>query len=456
MIPRKFRTLMICAGLIAGCFAMALAADTITGVARNQTDGRFAAGDVVVLLCPGRNMQEETRTRTNSQGSFTLKVRYPDAPHLVRILHQGINYDQVASAGDAVSIDVFDAAAKVQGVTGSIEIIRVGTNGNFLHVSDMVEIKNESSPPLTQASERTFEVYLSAQAKFDSVLAAGSGAGSRAGSGKIGMMISAAPVPGEPGHYTVNFPLRPGTTKFAFNYNLPYDGRATFRIKSMYPLQQLAVMIPPTMKFKSLSSAFQVLHTGNDSYQVEAVNQVKAGVRPEFEILGTGAFPALPVQAESESPPKLPVVPLPTVPSVSDNSRARTQLQDANILRTVPAAALPASSSGFQWWVVGAGAVLLIGACGFFLWRKLRVSTNAITTDVQKTQQRGQTSALLIAAFEEELSHLEVERLHGTISVEEYASAKQALEGTVKRASARAGAEAAQLQPDGLSVRTTR
>jgi len=70
----------------------------------------------------------------------------------------------------------------------------------LLHVSDMVEIKNESSPPLTEAGERTFEVYLPANAKIDSVLAAGPG--------EMGVMISAVPVPDEPGHYAVNFPLR--------------------------------------------------------------------------------------------------------------------------------------------------------------------------------------------------------------------------------------------------------
>jgi hypothetical protein len=105
------------------------------------------------------------------------------------------------------------------------------------------EIKNESSPPLTQVGERTFEVHLQAEAKISSVLAAGPG--------NIGVMIFPALVPGEPGHYTVNFPLRPGETKFAFNYNLLYEGHAAFQTRHAYALQQLAVMIPTTMNFSS-------------------------------------------------------------------------------------------------------------------------------------------------------------------------------------------------------------
>src|SRR6266700_3044865 len=123
------------------CSVVMLASDTITGVARNQTRNRLAVGDEVILLRLDQGMQEEARTKTDSHGSFTLNVLHPDALHLVRVVHQGVNYDQRASADDAVSIDVFDAAAKVQVVTGSIEFIRIGTHGSLLHVSAMIEIK---------------------------------------------------------------------------------------------------------------------------------------------------------------------------------------------------------------------------------------------------------------------------------------------------------------------------
>lgn len=419
---------MLCLAILACCSAAALATDAITGVVRNQTSGRLAAGDEVILLrldqtSLNQGMPEEARTRTDSQGAFTIKVRYPDAPHLVRVLHQGVNYDQRASPGMALSIDVFDAVSKVQGVTSSIEIIRIGTAGNRLHVSDMVEIKNDSSPPLTLAGEHTFEAYLPAHAKIDSVLAAGPG--------KVAVLISAAPVDGEPGHYAVNFPLRPGATKFAFNYDLPYDGRATFRPKSMYPQQQLAVMIPPTMKFTSRSPAFQVLGTGNDHYQVEAANHVKAGEGPEFEISGVGALPALPAQTQSPQKPQVSAAPN---PALSAQGGSGAPVRGANSLSVVPGFGLFAPSSRLQWWVLGASAVLVVGACGFLLGRRPQRSADAMTTAVQKTEEPGQPSAPLVEVLKGQMFQLEVDRLLGTISAEEYDSAQQALEVTVKRA----------------------
>src|SRR5207249_12104745 len=150
-------------------------------------------------------------------------------------------------------------------ITGGIEILRTGTNGDLLHVSDLVEITNVSSPPLTQVGEHTFEVYLPASAKIDSVMAAGPE--------DMGMMISVTPVPGQPGHCAVNFPLRPGATKFAFNYDLPYDGHVAFHPKFAFPVQQLAVMIPPTMNFSFRSPAFKILEPA--TVAIKSMRQAK-------------------------------------------------------------------------------------------------------------------------------------------------------------------------------------
>jgi hypothetical protein len=429
---RSQRRIILCLALIAGCSVGTLAADTVTGVARNRTLGQFAIGDEVILLRLDQGMQEEARTKTDSQGSFTLKVQLTDKPHLLRVLHQGVNYDQQVSAGDVVSVDVFDSAAKVQGLAGSIEIIRTGTKGDLLHVSDMIEIRNDSSPPLTQAGERTFEVYLPTHAKIDSVLAASSG--------KMGVMISATPVPGEPGRFTVNFPLRPGATKFAFNYDLPYDGRATFRTRRLYPLQQLAVMIPPTMKFSSRAPAFQVLPTGNSNYQVQAANRVNAGEGPEFEISGAGALPAL--QAQAQPPPKAAATGATPAPSAPSSSPAPTRRVDNS-----RGSGLSAPASRRKWWVLGVGGFLVLGAGGFWLWRGKRLFVhrqfaNRLFANPGTVAERTELgSASSSEVLKEELFRLEIDRLHGTISGEEYDSARQALEGTIKRALARAGAK---------------
>jgi hypothetical protein len=270
------------------------AATSITGTVKNLTLNQPSAGDEVLLLRLDRGMERETHTKTGPQGSFSLHVQNPAKSYLVRVIHQSVTYDRRASAGDVLSIDVFDAALRVSGITSTIEILRAGTNGGLLHISDLYELKNNSNPPITQAGDRSFEVYLPANARLDSVLAAGPE--------KIGALITADLVPGEPGHYTVSFPLRPGETKFAFNYDLPYHGAAAFQTKRAYPLQQFAVMFPPTMSFSSRSSAFELLTTGRSDYQVQVTSQLAAGEGPGFEVSGSGALPPLGNQVNSLVP----------------------------------------------------------------------------------------------------------------------------------------------------------
>jgi hypothetical protein len=330
----------------------ALGASHITGSVRNQSRGEPAAGDEVILVRVDRGMQGEARAKTDEHGAFTLDVPHPDKPYLVRVVHWGVSYDLPAFAGDALSIQVFDAATRVRGITGTIEILRTGTIGNLLHVSDLVEIKNESSPPLTQAGERTFDVYLPANAKIDSVLAAGPG--------KMGATISASSVPGEPGHYTVNFPLRPGATKFAFNYDLPYHGHVVFQTKHAYPLQQFAVMIPPTMKFSSRSPAFKILATGDSRYQVRAANQLQAGEGPGFEVSGAGTLPSVGDQANSQAGS-----PSPAPPNPARSAPARAALPslasiDSRLKHTPP----PSQSLV----LAGVTSILLV-ACALLVWR---------------------------------------------------------------------------------------
>ncbi len=361
------------------CYSTAaLGANTISGSVRNQSRGEPASGDDVILVRLDGGMQEKARVKTDAQGVFTFNAQSPDKPYLVRVFHQGVFYDRQVSDAQPLSIEVYDTASEVHGIAGTIEILRTGTNGKLLHVSDMVEISNSSSPPLTQAGERTLEVYLPATAKIDSVLAAAPG--------NMAVVISAAAVSGEPGRFTVNFPLRPGATKFAFNYDLPYHGRVSFHLKHAYPLQQLAVMTPAAMKFSSRSPAFEIFKTGNSRYQVHAASQLKAGEGPEFEVSGTGALPPLGDQASSHHRFLSPASPNPTqspparalLPSLaSSNSPLKLQSQ-------------PTSQS----LILGGVTSVLLAACALLVWRGRKVrGLSAAKTAAPQVRPRQRSAA---------------------------------------------------------------
>jgi hypothetical protein len=403
-----------------GCSTAAMAANPVSGVVHNQTRGQVSAGDEIILLRIDGGLQEEARTSTDAQGAFSLPLQHADKAYLLRIVHEGVNYDQRASAEGALSISVFETSPHVPGIRGTIEILRASTNGNLLHVSDMYELVNPASPAVTQAGERTFEVYLPENARISSILAAGPE--------KIGVMISATPVPGDPGHYTVNFPLRPGATKFAFNYDMPYAGHASFHPRRMYPVQQMAVMVPLEMKFSSPSPRFEILAAGNEKYQVRAAAQLEAGKGPEFQLAGTGEV--LPDRPDTEAQTRR--VPVAANSNISTSDRPALSSPQPNLplqRRTQPEA------HTFRW---AAMACALLAASILILWQTGRLSGNA-RRDTARTATRPVVSiavpkmdSLRMDGLKEALFQLESDRLRGSIGVDEYSSLRLALEESIK------------------------
>ena len=405
-----------------GCSTAAMAANPVSGVVHNQTLGKVSTGDQVILLPIDGELQEDTHTTTDARGAFSLPLPHADRAYLLRIVHEGVNYDQPASADSALSIPVFETSPHVSGIRGTIEILRVSTNGKLLHVSDMYELVNPASPPVTQAGERTFEVYLPENAKISSILAAGPE--------KIGVMISATPVPGDPGHYTVNFPLRPGATKFAFNYDMPYAGHASFHTRRMYPVQQMAVMVPLEMKFSSSSPRFAILAAGNGKYQVRAAAQLEAGEGPEFQLVGTGEV--LPDRPNTEAQTRR--VPAAANSNISTLDRPfPTSSPQPNLplqRRTQPEA------HTFRW---AAMACALLVASSLILWQALRLSGGNARRDLARAARRPVASrsgpkmnSLRMDGLKEALFQLESDRLRGSIGFEEYSSLRLALEESIK------------------------
>src|SRR5260370_2615367 len=142
--------------LVAGCSA---AADTtISGAVRNQTTGKPAAGDTVILVRPAEGRGEEAQTKSAAQGIFTFNVDAIRDQRVVRVLHQGVNYDHAIAGAGPVELTVFDAVPKVAGLKGNIGIVRVESDKTTLKVTEMYSITNSSTPPVTQSGPRNFEI----------------------------------------------------------------------------------------------------------------------------------------------------------------------------------------------------------------------------------------------------------------------------------------------------------
>jgi len=268
-------------------FSSFASADSITGTVTNKTTNKPAAGDDVVLIRLQQGMQEATRTKTDAKGRFTLDVpaNESQAIHLVRVTHDKANYFRPAPPGtQSVEVEVYNAAAKVKGVSSEADVMRLQTDesGKALHVVENFFVKNESSPPLTQFSDRPFEFYLPEGAVVEGSAALAPG----------GMPVQASPVPlGEPNHYAFIFPIRPGETRFQITYKLPYSGSLKFSPRVMMPTDTIAVMMPKSMTFKPGPSAPYTPVTEETTAQTYVARSVAPSQTLDFTVSGTGQMP---------------------------------------------------------------------------------------------------------------------------------------------------------------------
>lgn len=394
--------------------ALGAAQQTVTGTVHNMTKGQAAAGDDVVLLRLGEGMQEESRTKTDSEGAFTLNVASLSDPHLLRVVHQGVNYDQPLTAKGPLGISVYDAVPKVANLQGSIGIAQIESpDGKVLKITESYDIANTSSPPVTQYKADNFVISVPPKAVFESVQV-------RRGQG-LWLKVQPEPVKGQPGKYLIDFPIRPGDTLYQFTYHVPYQGPTTVHLKLAYPIRKFGVMLPSSMTFTSQRpEAFRAGNLEPGVVGEMAMVSPLVGEVPAFTVSGTGSAPQHgAAQAGSSAPqvaPAAPTTPQPTPPQTSAHNQA---------------AAAPTQSNRELWLIIGAIVVLLAASVYVFS----RMNRQPVIAAAGNAAAPTST----VDVLKEELFRLESERAHGAISPEEYAATKEALNKSIERALARKG-----------------
>src|SRR5271168_5399219 len=340
--------------LSALCALLALAsgasAATITGTVTNGTTHTPAAGDAVTLISLDQRMQEIAKTTTDAQGHFSIDAPDPGM-HLIRIDHQGAAYFQPAPPNTPnVNAQVYDVAASVPGVNTVANVMRVETDGQGLRVTQSFFIKNDSNPPRTQFSNRSYEFYLPPEAQIEGSAAMAPG----------GMPVQSSPVPlKEKGEYAFLFPLRPGVTQFQLSYHLPYSGSLGFDQRFANVTDSFVVMMPKSMSFKPGGGAsFESLNETPGALTMLARNG--SPTRPfAFTVSGSGAMPR-DTQAENQT---------------NDGAGAAEAGGSAAANDTRPGGGLgvpidtPDPLDKYKWWILGAITLVFAVGAGFLLRR---------------------------------------------------------------------------------------
>jgi hypothetical protein len=230
-------------------------------------------------------MTEIARAKTDSAGTFSFRVPEAQGSYLVRAVHQGVTYHHtVEVAVHSVTVKVYDVAKKLDAVTAIMDVQRFEATGDMLEVKQLITVRNASKPPRTLMNDRPFEIHLPPEAQVQSGLV----------QVEDGQPLKNKPVPGDrKGQYYFLFPLRPGDTRLAVVYRLPYDGAAVIEPELRNPLERFVLMLPKSMKFQpQVAGIFQPMPDTTPDH-VEGTGPVTPGQTLAFRISGTGMLEEL-------------------------------------------------------------------------------------------------------------------------------------------------------------------
>jgi hypothetical protein len=406
-------------------FTAALAhAAAVTGTVTDKTTGKPAAGDAVTLIDTQAGMAEAAGTKTDAQGHYTLNLPGTSS-YLIRATHQGAVYfiaaPQASGSGD---ISVYDVAAKVEGVSVEADVLEVESSNGQLSVDERFFVHNTSSPPTTQWSKKSFEIVLPEDAIVSEVMA------ERPGGLPTNMKLDPD---GPKGHYAFNFPIQPDNgeknTLFQVIYTLPYaSGKYAFHSVLSLPADSFAVLMPLSMSLTGGAGAnLSPMQGGDAGLQTYLMKNAAAGKQIDFTVSGTGSLPR---ESQGTS----------TTTQQSGTASQQTSGTPGGGLG-VPINT-PDPLTKYKWWILGALVLILAVAAAVLLRRPKGALASAVAPAgtaipaplAGTAASPAAMNASLMNTLKEELFALESEKVSGTISAEDYAEQKAALETVLRRA----------------------
>jgi 5-hydroxyisourate hydrolase-like protein (transthyretin family) len=425
------------------CAATAFAAP-LTGVVTDRTTGKPSAGDTIGVINTAQSMNEVAKTTSDAQGRFHVDA--PDGGQtLLHVTHRGAEYFKSVTPGaSSVEIDVYDSAAKIEGISGEALVLSVETDasGKTLQADENFGVLNASKPPRTEVGGNTFDFYLPKGATI--VQTQANSPGGMPTNTEVKTLDAAN------GHYAFTFPIRPGETRFQVAYSLPYNGRQAFSLKLSVPTGDVAVMLPKTMQFQG-PSEFQAINLEANTQSYDA-HQHAFAQPVEFSISGTGQLPQTQEDAQGAA-------------QGSSQGMGGQAGNGGQTARPGGGLGAPDDPNGtndpwarYKWWilgllgvalVVGAGAMLKGGAAGAVAGADSSLPAAEGFTPLTASSATGAAavaavaatgSGVLLRALKDELFVLETDRLAGRLNEAEYAEHKAAFDVVLRRALARSEA----------------
>src|SRR5258708_6733057 len=195
----------------------------VSGTVTNQTTGKPQAGATVGLYKLGTQTGLELidQAKSDAQGKFTID-RAIDGQALIRTAYDGITYNHMLRPGQpttGIALDVYQTAKQPGAAKVGKHMILFEPSAGQLAISETYLFNNTGKTAWNDPDHGTLRFFVPAGASKPTVQAtAPQGA-------PIGAPVNKT---SKSDVWSVDFPVKPGDTRFDVTYTLPYTEGADF------------------------------------------------------------------------------------------------------------------------------------------------------------------------------------------------------------------------------------
>ncbi len=198
----------------------------IEGTVVNGTTGKPQPSVTVSLVQPGANgMQTLATSTSDANGKFSIDHDVPPPPALLQADYKGVTYTQVQPPGQpttGIQFQIYESAAKVPEGMQMAHLIMIEPSASALEISETFLIRNDSNTTFEDSSKGTAQFY-PPKAAGDTVKVSVTP--------PTQMTISrTAEKAGKSGSFKIDYPARPGETRFDMHYTLPASDTFTGKV----------------------------------------------------------------------------------------------------------------------------------------------------------------------------------------------------------------------------------
>jgi len=189
----------------------------IEGTVINGTTGKPEPSVKISLVQPGAGgMQAIASSTSDANGAFHIDHDLPPPPALLQADYKGVTYTQVQPPGrptTGIQFQIYESAAKPPQGMQMAHLIMIEPSPTSLEISETFLIRNESTTTFQDSSNGTAQFYPP------------KGAGD-----KVEVSVTpptqmtirrTAEKAAKPGSFKINYPVRPGETRYDMHYTLP-------------------------------------------------------------------------------------------------------------------------------------------------------------------------------------------------------------------------------------------